>query len=109
MLGWFRRHAKILMVVLGSAAMAIFGLGPVFDTLASRGGGGNSRAKEVVATWKGGEITRVDLDVLSQRHYQTQQFLGELRAQAEKKKGEPVNSLALPISRIQDGKREMVN
>ena len=62
MLGWFRRHAKILMVVLGSAAMAIFGLGPVFDELAQRGGGGDAREAQVVATWDGGKITRVDLD-----------------------------------------------
>ena len=109
MLGWFRRHAKILMVVLGSAAMAIFGLGPVFDTLASGGGRESGRAAEVVATWKGGEISRVDLDLMEQRHFQAQRFLGELRKQAEKKKGDPVNSLALPIAMIQDGKREMID
>jgi hypothetical protein len=97
------------MVVLGSAAMAIFGLGPVFDTLASGGGRESGRAAEVIATWKGGEITRVDLDLMEQRHFQAQRFLGELRKQAEKKKGDPVNSLALPIAMVQDGKREMID
>jgi len=97
------------MVVLGSAAMAIFGLGPAFDALASRGGREDSREKEVVATWKGGDITRVDLDLMEQRHFQAQRFLGELRKKAEEKKGEPVNSIALPISMIQDGKREMID
>lgn len=109
MLAWFRRHAKILMVVLGSAAMAIFGLGPVFDTLASRGRGEDPREKEVVATWKGGEITRIDLDRMEVRHFQTLRFLNGVQQAAEKKKGDVVNSLVIPISPIQDGKREMVD
>ncbi len=109
MLAWFRRHSKVLMVVLGTAAMAIFGLGPVFDTLASRGLKENERAKEIVATWKGGDITRVDLDQMEMRHYQTQRFLMGVQQAAEKKKGDVVNSLAIPISPIRDGQREMVD
>jgi hypothetical protein len=60
-LRWFRRHAKILMVVLGSAAMAIFGLGPVFDAI-SKPPVTNPREVKVIATWNGGDITRSDLD-----------------------------------------------
>ena len=75
MLGWFRRHAKILMVVLGSAAMAIFGLGPVFDELAQRGSGRDLRESQIVATWSGGKVTRVDLDKWQRGHWQAQRFL----------------------------------
>ena len=109
MLSWFRRHAKVLMVVLGSAAMAIFGLGPVFDTLANRAGGGSQRSKEVVATWNGGEITRTDLDLMGRQHYQSQRFLAAVREAAEKKKGDVVNTLVLPIAQIQGNKQELID
>ena len=111
MLGWFRRHAKVLMVVLGSAAMAIFGLGPVFDTLSRGGGGGRSSrdANPVIATWSGGEITRLDLNRVQTGHFQTQRFLNALvQAAAAKNDGE-VRSMALPIAPIQDGKRAFID
>lgn len=109
MLAWFRRHAKVLMVVLGSAAMAIFGLGPVFDELASRSRQGNDRQQEVVASWKGGDITRVELDQMEMRHYQTQRFLGTLFNAAVEKKGDEFTSFAIPITPIREGRREMVD
>ena len=108
-LRWFRRHAKILMVVLGSAAMAIFGLGPVFDTLASRSAGGAAAANELIATWNGGDITRADLDTMKYSHYQAIRFLAEVRKQAVKKKGDEYGSLAMPIRAIQGDQREMVD
>ena len=86
MLGWFRRHAKILMVVLGSAAMAIFGLGPVFDELAQRGSGRDLRESQIVATWSGGKVTRVDLDKWQRGHWQAQRFLMGLNEAAINKK-----------------------
>lgn len=101
MLGWFRRHAKILMVVLGSAAMAIFGLGPVFDELSQRGAGGDSRRAEIVATWSGGKVTRVDLDKWQRGHWQAQSFLVGLNEAAVAKKGDQIRSLAVPIPALQ--------
>ena len=56
------------MVVLGSAAMAIFGLGPVFDELARRGGNAESLESQVVATWDGGKVTRNDVEKLQLGH-----------------------------------------
>ena len=109
MLGWFRRHAKILMVVLGSSAMAIFGLGPVFDRLAQPGGLSGGPEQEVIATWKGGEITRDMLDQLRQRHYQTRRFIGGVQQAAFKIKGDQYRSLAAPVSPIQDGQKEQVD
>ena len=102
MLGWFRRHAKILMVVLGSAAMAIFGLGPVFDELARRGGNAESLESQVVATWDGGKVTRNDLEKLQLGHYQAQRFLSGLRETAEAKKGDRIRSLAIPLQGLGD-------
>ena len=108
MLGWFRRHAKVLMVVLGSAAMAIFGLGPAFDALSSPGRDSGD-ADEVIASWNGGEITRGNLTLMEQRHYEAQRFLGAVLEAAEERKGGGFQSLAVPISMIPDGPREMVD
>ena len=103
-LRWFRRHAKILMVVLGSAAMAIFGLGPVFDAM-SKPAVNNQREVEVIAKWNGGDITRSDLDALQIRHYQTQRFLRELDQEAVAKKGDQFQRLVAPIPPIREGER----
>ena len=108
MLGWFRRHAKVLMVVLGSAAMAIFGLGPAFDALSSPGRD-TGDSKELIASWNGGEITRANLTLMEQRHYEAQRFLDALRKAAEERKGGEFQSLALPISLINDGPRELID
>ncbi len=103
-LRWFRRHAKVLMVVLGSAAMAIFGLGPVFDTL-SRPSQFQDREVEIVAKWNGGDITRTELDAMQIRYFQTQRFLEALRSEAVAKKGDEFRSLAQPIPPIQMGQQ----
>ena len=103
-LRWFRRHAKILMVVLGSGAMAIFGLGPVFDAM-SRPSRNSVREAEVIAKWKGGDITRMDLDSLQVRHYQTQRFLAGLQQQAVAKKGDNFQPLVQPIPPLREGQR----
>ena len=108
MLAWFRRHAKVLMVVLGSAAMAIFGLGPVFDQLASQNQQGDDGRSEVLFTWKGGDITRANLDQITRTHYQTQRFLAKLTSAAIAEKGDEFNSFAVPISAIPDGDQEEV-
>ena len=109
MLGWFRRHAKILMVVLGSAAMAIFGLGPVFDELSQRGAGRDSRESQVIATWSGGKVTRVDLDKWRRGHWQSQRFLRALRETAEAKKGDRIASLAAPIRMLEEENRNQAS
>ena len=109
MLGWFRRHAKILMVVLGSAAMAIFGLGPVFDELAQRGSRTDALESQVVATWDGGKVTRIDLEKWERSHWQAQRFLSGLRSTAETKKGDRIRSLATPIPMLKDGNQDSID
>ena len=99
MLGWFRRHATILMVVLGSAAMVIFGLGSVFNSIA------NSAGEKVVenptiAEWKGGKITREGVGRIYQRHAESERFLGAVIEAAEEKSGDKVTPLADIISPI---------
>lgn len=104
MLGWFRRHATILMVVLGSGAMAIFGLGPVFDSWArGTGGGGGSAAYEnkTLATWQGGKITRDDIQRMKEKHYSAQRFLSELMLESEKRT-DNYRPLAPVLPRIND-------
>ncbi|MEM9942015.1 MAG: hypothetical protein AAF939_10530 [Planctomycetota bacterium] len=109
MLSWFRRHAKVLMVVLGSAAMAIFGLGPVFDTLSQRGLSGSGQAEEVIAQWKGGKITRSDVRLLKERHFQSLRFLSGVAQQAFEQKGDDFRSYATPIQQVVDGEQDYVD
>ena len=111
MLAWFRRHAKVLMVVLGSAAMAIFGLGPVFDTLSNGRMSENENRDEykAVATWKGGEISRLQLDSMRMLHYQTVAFLDGVRQAAAKKFGGERRPLVMPISPINSNRPEVVD
>ncbi|MCP4775332.1 MAG: hypothetical protein GY880_13940, partial [Planctomycetaceae bacterium] len=111
MLAWFRRHAKVLMVVLGSAAMAIFGLGPVFDTLSNgrRSENQNPDEYKVIATWKGGEIDRLQLDSMRVDHYQTVAFLDGVRQATEKKFGGERRPFVMPISPINSNRPEVVD
>ncbi len=111
MLAWFRRHAKVLMVVLGSSAMAIFGLGPVFDTLSNgrRSENQNPDEYKVIATWKGGEIDRLQLDSMRVDHYQTVAFLDGVRQATEKKFGGERRPFVMPISPINSNRPEVVD
>ncbi len=111
MLAWFRRHAKVLMVVLGSSAMAIFGLGPVFDTLSSGRMSENQNPDEykVIATWKGGELDRRQLDSMRVDHYQTVAFLDGVRQAAAKKFGGERRPFVMPISPINSNRPEVVD
>ena len=104
-LRWFRRHAKVLMVVLGSGAMAIFGLGPVFDTLSRPSANRGSNENEVVATWKDGDITRNDLNALQNSHFQVQRFLSQMAQAAVDRKGDDFQSLAQPVPPINTGQK----
>ena len=98
MLGWFRRHATVLMVVLGSAAMVIFGLGPVFDRL-SQGAGSQAYENKTLASWKGGDLTEAELETLRVRHYDVQRFLGELQEQSAAKL-DTYRPLAIPVPQL---------
>ncbi len=98
MLGWFRRHATVLMVVLGSAAMVIFGLGPVFDRL-SQGSGSQAFENKTLASWKGGDLTEAELETLRVRHYDVQRFLGELQEQSAAKL-DTYRPLAIPVPQL---------
>ena len=99
MLGWFRRHATILMVVLGSAAMVIFGLGSVFNSIANSAGE-KARENPTVAEWSQGKLTQDDIGVVYQRHAESMRFLGAVVEAAEEKSGDQVVSLADGISPI---------
>ena len=107
MLGWFRRHATILMVVLGSAAMVIFGLGSVFDSFA-RSASEKVRENPAVATWAGGELTRDNVMGVYQNHGESVRFLKAVVEAAETKSGDRVTPLADMVSPIEDDNREVV-
>jgi len=104
---WLRKHSKIMMVFVAVFAMAIFGLGSVFDQfVGGRGSTGPDESfKEVVATWDGGKITRGDLSNLYRQHYQVQRFLEEVSERGRKLKGEGFRPLARIVPRLQAGER----
>ena len=106
MLGWFRRHATILMVVLGSTAMVIFGLGSVFDSFA-RSASEKVRENPAVATWAGGELTRDNVMGVYQNHGESMRFLRAVVEAAETKSGDRVTPLADMVSPI-EGNSEVV-
>jgi hypothetical protein len=99
------------MVVLGSSAMAIFGLGPVFDTLSNGRMSENQNPDEykVIATWKGGEIDRLQLDSMRIDHFQTVAFLDGVRQAAERKAGGAIRAFVMPISPINSNRPEVVH
>ena len=99
MLGWFRRHATILMVVLGSAAMVIFGLGSVINSIANSAGE-QVAENPTVAEWEGGELTRGDIDRVYRTHHESVRFLGAVVEAAEKKAGDSITPLAEMVSPI---------
>ena len=107
MLGWFRRHATILMVVLGSAAMVIFGLGSVFDSFA-RSASEKVRENPAVATWAGGELTRDSLMGVYQNHGECMRFLKAVVGAAENKLGDRVTPLADMVTPVRGDKREIM-
>ena len=98
MLGWFRRHATILMVVLGSAAMVIFGLGSVFNSIANSAGE-KARENPTVAEWSEGKLTQDDIGEVYQRHAESERFLQAVVDAAEAKQGDQVRSLADRVRR----------
>ena len=107
MLGWFRRHATILMVFLGSAAMVIFGLGQVFDSFA-RSASEKVYENPTVATWEGGELTRNGLMRVYQSHAESVRFLDAVVDAAETKAGDRIVPLADRISLIQANNQEQI-
>ena len=100
MLGWFRRHATVLMVVLGSAAMVIFGLGSVFNSWASSAGE-QVYENPTIAEWKGGKLTEEDVGRVYRSHAESLRFLGAVATAAEAKLGDQVQPLAEPITPMQ--------
>ena len=86
-LRWFRKHSMFFMVVFGIGAMVIFGLGSVVGHLNPNEMNRASTAKEVVATWKGGDINRGQLQGMQARHFQAHRFLQAVYTNAVKQKG----------------------
>lgn len=98
-LRWFRKNAKILMVVFGVGAMIIFGLGSVVSMInpSQLGNIRGDENKRVIAEWDGGKITRGDVRRFTELHFQMQRFLGALQEYAAQQKGDNFRSDAMPI------------
>ena len=100
-LRWFRKHATWMLIIFGVVLMAIFGLGPVFDSMA-QGFQNSSMAGDdpVIIKYRGGEITRSKLDELQLNHHSTNRFIRALLEEADKqckKDGVQLTPLAQPV------------
>lgn len=101
-LRWFRQNSKILVVFLGIGAMAIFGLGPVFDVLSRSSSYEQGDQNPVVAKWSGGDLKRSDLNLLRRRHYDVLRFQQGVQQAAVAQKGEEYRPLVAPVQPIRD-------
>lgn len=109
-LRWFRQNSKILVVFLGIGAMAIFGLGPVFDVLSRSSSYEDETQNPVIAKWKGGDLKRSDLNSSLRRHYELLRFQQGVQQAAVGQVGEEYRANISPIQPIRDtGSRAQVD
>ncbi len=75
---YFRKHQKAFLAVAAIVAIFVFVIGDQITAIIGQGGGGRDPNTEV-ASWKGGEMSLMELDILTQRRYFISQFLDRLR------------------------------
>ncbi len=80
---YFRKHQKAFMAVAVIIAMFVFVIGDYM--VASIGQGGGQSPSEVITSWKGGRLTRMEIEVLTQRRYFLSQFLERLRLEGARR------------------------
>lgn len=95
----FRKYQRAFIAIAAVVAMFIFVVADPLMSWLQSGSGPQRNAKEVLASWDGGEITAMELDRLTQRRYKINQFLGVMferaRQQIEQEGGtaEPPSNL----------------
>ncbi len=92
---YFRKHQKAFMAAAVVVAMFVFVIGDQITAMIGQGGGGPD-PKEVVASWDGGKLTSMELDVLTQRRYFVSQFLDRLRMEGARRLIEQGGTPMLP-------------
>lgn len=108
-LNWFRRNAIFIMVPVGIFCMAFFGLGAVFEQFTSNIRNAGTRENPIIATWKGGQFTRDDVNEMQRRHYGAVRLLQAVEQQGREEKGEEFVRLVPPIQPIRDGQEDFVD
>ncbi len=73
---YFRKHQKAFLAVAAVIAMFVFVIGDAIFGYIGQGGGPDPN--KVVASWKGGRVTALELETLTQRRYFVSQFLRNL-------------------------------
>ncbi len=97
-LSWLRKHQKVLLVVFGVTLMVLFLVGSFLPDM--RMGGSSQMENPVAVTWKGGQMTRMDLDILRFRHYQAINLQNALRERAFQQRGENYREAFIPIEEV---------
>lgn len=92
---YFRKHQKAFMAAAVVVAMFVFVIGDQITAMIGQGGGGPD-PKEVAASWKGGKLTAMELDVLTQRRFFVSQFLDQLRMEGARRLIEQGGTPMLP-------------
>ncbi|MEZ6095362.1 MAG: hypothetical protein R3C03_14220 [Pirellulaceae bacterium] len=97
-MSFFRRYQSTMMVVFGVTLMVIFLIGMIIpDPSMLFNQKGSEDGKRVVVKFKGGELTREQINREVIRHFSLQDFLTAVREYASQKKGEPVFGASLPL------------
>jgi hypothetical protein len=99
-LSLLRKHQKVLLVVFGVTLMVLFLVGSFLPDM-GRGPGGPTE-NPVVVTWRGGKMTRMDLDLLRYRHFQSINLQNALRERAFQQRGQNFMESFIPINEIGD-------
>jgi hypothetical protein len=77
---YFRKHQKVFLAIAAVVAMFVFVIGDQITAYIGQGDSGRS-PNEVVASWKGGKLSAMELENLTQRRYFVSEFLLRLASE----------------------------
>lgn len=77
---YFRKHQKVFLAIAAVVAMFVFVIGDQITAYIGQGSGGRD-PNQVVASWKGGKLSAMELENLTQRRYFVSEFLLRLASE----------------------------
>lgn len=95
-MSFIRRNQKWLMAVFGILLMVVFLITMILPQGFSNSGGG-PRENPVVVRWKGGELTRAELDMYRNRYFMTMEFLNRIAAIGSERRGSAYVQTAMQL------------
>jgi hypothetical protein len=77
---YFRKHQKVFLAIAAVIAMFVFVIGDQITAYIGQGGGSRD-PNEVVVSWKGGKLSAMELENLTQRRFFISEFLKRLASE----------------------------